>query len=409
MKSIQALREQRNALAKDAKNQLANKGDQKWTAEDKATFDALADQIDAIDDQIATTQKILDRVAEERFDDAVAGAPASVSGPNATAKAVHRALFDKLLRNGPTALTPAEHTQIRNTLSTGTGNQGGYTVQTDVAMELIEAIAGYRGIRDRASRIVTSTGNPLGYPTSDGTSEEGEIVAENVAAGAADPTFGTVPLNTFKFGSKVITVPIELLQDSNVDIIALVNKRVRDRIGRIQNKKFTIGSGSGEPYGLTVAASVGKTGTTGQTTSVIYDDLVDLQESIDYAYDEGGNLGWMMSQAIRKVIRKIKDTAGRPIWTPSYDAGIAGAKADQLLGADIQLNNHMPTPAANAVSIAFGDLSRYMVRDALEVTLFRFEDSAYLSKGQIGFLAWARSGGNLLDTGAVKTYKHSAT
>jgi hypothetical protein len=49
-------------------------------------------------------------------------------------------------------------------------------------------------------------------------------------------TFGTVPLNTFKFGSKKIAIPIELLQDTNVDILALVNKRIRDRIGRIANR-----------------------------------------------------------------------------------------------------------------------------------------------------------------------------
>lgn len=402
MISIQALRERRNQLAAQAKHQLAEKGDQKWTAEDKAAFDALADQIDALDDQIATTQKILDRTAEERFTDA------PQADPKLNDKVAGRALMDKLLRNGPTALTAEEHRQIRNTMSTGTGSQGGYTVQTDVAMEVIDAIAGYRGIRDKAQRLVTASGANLSYPSSDGTSEEGEIVAENTQANSADLAFGTVPVNTYKFGSKIITVPIELLQDTNVDIIALINQRVRDRIGRIQNKKFTIGSGTGEPYGLTVAASVGKTGTTGQTATVIYDDLVDLQESIDYAYDANG-LSWMMSQGIRKVVRKIKDTAGRPIWTPSYDAGIAGGKADQLLGNDVVLNNHMPAPAASAKSISFGDHGRYMVRDALEVTLFRFEDSTYLTKGQIGFLAWARSGGNLLDTGAVKTYQHSAT
>jgi hypothetical protein len=43
------------------------------------------------------------------------------------------------------------------------------------------------------------------------------------------------------------------------------------------------------------------------------------------------------------------------------------------------------------------------------VMLWRFDDSAFTSKGQIGYLAWARSGGNLLDTGSVKTYQHSAT
>lgn len=400
--SIQALREKRNDLAKQAKHQLAEKGDKKWTPEDKAAFDQIADQIDALDDQIATTQKILDRTAEERFVDA------PKADPKANAKIAGRALFDKLLRNGPTALTTDEHMQIRNTMSTGTGNQGGYTVQSEIAMELIDAVKGYRGVRELANRIVTASGAPLSYPTSDGTSEVGELVAENTQANAADPTFGTVPLNTFKFGSKIITVPIELLQDSNIDVIALINQRVRDRIGRSQNSYFTIGTGTGQPYGVTAAASVGKVGATGQTVTVTYDDLVDLEESIDYAY-ESGNLSWMMSQAIRKVIRKIKDTAGRPIWTPSYDAGIAGAKAEQLLGHDIGLNNDMPAPAANAKSISFGDHNRYMVRDALEVTLFRFEDSAYLSKGQIGFLAWARAGGNLLDTAAVKLYQHSAT
>jgi HK97 family phage major capsid protein len=70
-----------------------------------------------------------------------------------------------------------------------------------------------------------------------------------------------VPVNTFKFGSKIITVPIELLQDAQFDIAGMVMKRMRDRIGRIQNQKFTIGVGTTEPFGLSVQATVGKTGT----------------------------------------------------------------------------------------------------------------------------------------------------
>jgi HK97 family phage major capsid protein len=48
-----------------------------------------------------------------------------------------------------------------------------------------------------------------------------------------------VPVNTYKFGSKIITVPIELLQDAQFDVVAMVMKRMRDRLGRIQNTKFT--------------------------------------------------------------------------------------------------------------------------------------------------------------------------
>lgn len=65
--------------------------------------------------------------------------------------------------------------------------------------------------------------------------------------------------------------------------------------------------------------------------------------------------------------------------------------------------------AANALSIAFGDFSYYKIRDVMQVLLFRFTDSAYAKLGQVGFLAWMRAGGNLIDVTAVKTYKNSAT
>jgi HK97 family phage major capsid protein len=57
----------------------------------------------------------------------------------------------------------------------------------------------------------------------------------------------------------------------------------------------------------------------------------------------------------------------------------------------------------------FGDYSKYIVRDVMAANLFRFDDSAYVKLGQIGFLMWMRSGGNLTDTAAVKYYQNSAT
>ena len=399
--SIQALRERKTALAKEANHLLSENGAKVWSIEDKAKFDGIADQMEAVDKQIHTTQRLLDAQAEEQFKDVVADKPN---------KAVNQArlLLNKMLRDGPNAITMDEHKQIRNVLSTGTGSQGGFTVQTDVATEFVDNLKGYRGIRDVADNITTMEGRPLGYPTTDGTAETGEIVAENTTAAALDPVFGTVSLNTFKFGSKSIAVPIELLQDSSIDVVGLINKRMRDRIGRIQNTKFTIGSGTGEPNGLVTASTVGKVGIVGQTLTVIYDDLVDLIDSVDYAYGDQMT-GFMMSQSMRKVVRKIKDSTGRPIWTPNYDAGIAGAYNDELLGYKVTLNNDMPVPAANAKSLAFGAFKNYIIRDALEITLFRFEDSAFMLKGQIGFVGWARAGGNLLDTAAVRLYQNSAT
>jgi HK97 family phage major capsid protein len=197
--------------------------------------------------------------------------------------------------------------------------------------------------------------------------------------------------------------------DSEIDVEALVRARFAARIGRIQNSYFTTGSGSSEPKGVITAASTGKTGASGQTTTIIFEDLVDLIESIDQAYLDSGECKFMTSQTMRGTLRKLKDSEGRPLWLPGYDLGLSGGLSDMLMGHKVQINNSVAVPAASAKSLAFGDFSKYIIRDVMDVSLFRFTDSAYTKKGQVGFLAWARSGGNLVDTAAVKLYVHAAS
>jgi HK97 family phage major capsid protein len=402
--SIQALRERRQETSRLANHLLAEKGAQAWTKEDQAKFDEHVDEMNRLDSQISAHQKMLDDRAESTFKDA----PKKEKGaPELTDMQRGLEIF---LRRNPREMTQEEATLIRNTMSTTTTTQGGYTVQTDIARTFVDYLKDYGGMRRVADRIITAMGNPMSFPTTDGRAEVGELVAQNASAAALDASFGTVPLTTYKFGSKIIAVPIELLQDSQIDVTALVQKRMRDRIGRIQNQLFTsgLGDGSTQPFGLTTAASVGVTGATGTTTTITYDSLVGLIESVDYAYQAEGGFTWMTSQTLRGVIRKLKDTAGRPIFLPGYGA-IDQELGDTLLGFTLQINNDMPFPAANALSLSFGQHKKYLIRDALEVTLFRFDDSVYVSKGQVGFLAWARAGGNLLDAAAVSLYKHSAT
>jgi HK97 family phage major capsid protein len=203
-------------------------------------------------------------------------------------------------------------------------------------------------------------------------------------------------------------VPFELLQDSAIDVEAFVNARIVTRLGRIGNQMFTTGTGVSQPNGIVTAVNVGKTGLTGQTASVIWDDLVDLQHSVDPAYRENGK--FMMHDSTVKFIRKIKDANNRPLWVPNFNDGITKGMGGTLAGAEVVVNQQMPVMAANAKSILFGDFSYYKIRDVMAMNLFRFTDSVYASQGQVGFLAWMRSGGNWIDIGgAVKAYQNSAT
>jgi len=412
--SIQALREQIAAKNKEAKHLLAEKGDQVWSGEDQTKFDALMDDVERLQRQVSAHERLIEKDRDENFTD-VENFRSDKGGKNQTDAQRGMNIF---LRKSFQEMSAEELTLVRNTMSTTTGSQGGFTVQTQVAKELIDLLKSYGFMRRVASQITTEQGNPLSFPSSDGTAEVGEWVAQNTAAAAADPVFGTVALNVFKASSKVVAVPIELLQDSQIDIQAMVFKRLRDRIGRISNQGYTNGAGTADPMGLVTAASVGKTGQTGQTATIIYDDLVDMVDSLDAAYLDNppsdpqmasAAPGWMFSQALRRTIRKLKDTAGRPIWTPSYDEGASSKTPDLLLGYPVNINNDMPAPAVSAKSLAFGNFHKYLIRDAMDITMFRFDDSAYMKLGQVGFLAWARTGGNLLDANSVKLYQHSAS
>ncbi len=71
----------------------------------------------------------------------------------------------------------------------------------------------------------------------------------------------------------------------------------------------------------------------------------------------------------------------------------------------------MAPMGASARSLLFGDFKKYLIRDVMAVTLFRFADSKYLEKGQVAFLAWSRHDGNLIDASndAIKAFQHPAS
>lgn len=407
--SIQALRERLAASTNAAKNLLAEKGSQTWTKEDQAAFDNHADESERLTRQIEAHEKMIAQDREENFTDA-GEHNILANAKNGKPLTEAQKAMNVFLRKSFKDMTVEEAMSVRNTMSTTTGSQGGYSVQTSVASELIDIMKSFGFMRAVAAQITTEQGNPLSYPTTDGTSEVGEWIAQNTTATGADPTFGTVALNVFKASSKIVAVPIELLQDSQIDVQAMVFKRLAQRIGRIANIGYTTGGGTTDPNGLVTAASVGKTGTTGQTTTIIYDDLVDLIDSLDVAYlDPSQSPGFMVSQTMRRVLRKIKDTTGRPLWVDDNDKGISQGISSTLMGYPVYINNDLAAPAANAKSLAFGNFKNYLIRDAMDITMFRFDDSAYAKLGQVGFLAWARTGGNLLDVNSVKLYQHSAT
>ncbi len=410
--SIQALREQIAARAREIKALVEDKNTA-WGEEQESKYQAGIKEIDDLKAQIDRLERTQNLLGEEDQAGAVgdaAAARARAAGASPAQASQVKTVFATWMRQGDRALSAEDWQIIRNTMSTTTPSEGGYLVATEIARSVVDALKALAGMRSVATVLQTDNGQEINWPNSDGTAEEGEIVAQNASATDADVVFGSTPIPVYKYSSKVVAIPVELLQDAVIDLEAFVNQRCTARVGRITNKHFTTGTGTGQPKGVVVAAGAGKVGATGQTTSVVLDDLIDLEHSVDFAYRELGRCRWMMHDSTYKVVKKLKDTTGRPIFIPGYD-GLGGKAPDTILGYPITINNHMPVMAANAKSILFGDFSYYIIRDVLSATEYqRYSDSAYAKKGQVGFNLWMRSGGGWTDVGgAVKHYANSAT
>lgn len=406
MANLQQLREAHANKSKEVRDLMASVDAKNWGKEHQDKYDAAINELESLKAQVDNHMRMVEADIASAANEAVAEVAAK-HGRDSGSQAA--AIYSKWLRGGDKALSAEDWTVVRNTMSTTTGAEGGYTVQTDVATSIIDALKQYGGMRQAGTVITTGSGNPMNWPTSDGTAETGEQLDENASATDLDVSFGMIPLNTYKYSSKVVPVPIELLQDSAIDLEAFINARLTKRIARITNAKFTNGTGTNEPKGLITASTAGKAGATGQTASITFEDLVDLIHSVDPAYRLLGGCQFMLNDDTMRVIRRLKDTAGRPIFIPGND-GLGSPMPDSILGYSVITNQDVPVMAASAKSVLFGKLADYTIRDVVGAQMFRFTDSAYAKKGQVGFLMMSRHGGAFADVGgAVKYYQNSAT
>ncbi|MCZ0996360.1 phage major capsid protein [Streptomyces noursei] len=196
----------------------------------------------------------------------------------------------------------------------------------------------------------------------------------------------------------------QLLQDSAFGLETWLPRKLGERIGRAVAGYLVTGTGVKQPEGLTTQVTTGKTGANGQTTSIIFDDLVDLEHSIDPAY-RGPNCRWLMNDSLLKVIRKLKDGENRPLWVPVPVVGMAAT----INGYQYTVDNKMPVPAASAKSLVFGDFQAgYVVRQVQDVQTIRLNER-YAEKLQTGFFGYSRIDGMVDDQAALAAYAHSAS
>ena len=386
------------------------------TAESLARANTMLDESDAMLGRIGNIERadaLEAGLAEQRQNVTDRGGP-SVDRQVSDLDREKR-IMTALLRGDHKGLNDADRQEfvnrlqrVSNAAGTGTSPGGGYTIAPAFQKDLLQRMVAFGGMRQAAQTIETDTGVNLPWPTLDDTANMGSILAENSQVGNDnDLVFGQVSMGAWTYKSGLLLVSLQILQDSAFDFDKLVRNAMATRLARIQNLHFTTGTGVGQPQGVVTGAAQGVVGANGSTTSVTFDNCIDLIHSVDPAYRSGAK--FMAHDTTLQALRKLKDNTGRYLWQP-YDTGIAGAPpGDSIWGYPLVINQQMPVMAASAKSIVFGDFSNYMIRDVLGMQMMVLRER-YADFLQVGYIAFMRTDGRIISAAQpLKYYQNSAT
>lgn len=292
-------------------------------------------------------------------------------------------------------LLPVAPRELR-ALSGVTGSAGAFTKPEGFVNRIELALLQFGAVRSVAEVLRTADGNDMPWPMADDTGNKGVLIAENTAVTEQDVTFAQRVWRAYKYTSKLIRVPVELIEDTAIMLVQILGDMLGERIARITEEHFVKGDGSSKPFGLTARSNLGVTAAS--AIVIAADELIDLLHSLDPAYRS--NARWMMHDSTLKAVRKLKDSQNQYLWAP----GLAPGVPDTLLGYPVVIHQEMPIIATGNKSVLFGDFSRYKIRDVGTIRLRRLVER-YADTDQEGFVAFSRHDGDLLDAG-TRPVKH---
>jgi HK97 family phage major capsid protein len=300
-------------------------------------------------------------------------------------------------------------------LTKGTATAGAELIPTGFVRTLYEHLVANAGVRQTNATVYTTTsGENLLIPKTATHGGNATIIAEGVAGAESDPTFGQVSIGSFKY-FKIIDISRELLEDSAVDVVGYLGRAMGTAMGLGNGAHLVTGTGTGQPQGIANAPSgitgpVGTTLTFGLTTAGNgpADGLIDLYHNVVAGYRT--RAFWIMNDLTAAVIRKMK--TGSALFDYLWQPGMAAGTPDSMLGRPVVTDPTMAVPAANAVSVGFGDFSAYYaIRDVVGVRFERSDESKFATD-QVSFRGILRTDGKQVvngAAGAVKFFTHSAT
>ena len=356
-----------------------------------ADVKALGDEITRLEDQMEMDTKLAAATSAPVHADPKASPKKGAVAP--TAMAEYNAAFWNLMRGNNSM-------EVRDALSVGVNENGGYTVPDEFERHLLQALEENNIFRSIAHTIRTNSGTRTIPIATDGGSAS--WIEEGAAIQESDMSFSVETLSAFKLGC-MVKVSNELLNDSAFDIAAYIAQRFGVRFGNAEEDAFINGTGPSANPGVTPSQPTGiltsVTATAGNTTAdastVTFDNIYKLYYSLKSPYRR--KAAFLCNETLLLQLMLLKDGNGNYIWKPGLEVG----KPDTILGRPIHTSGYMPAITGtvaqdkNKKILLFGDFSYYWIADRQSRTLKRLNE-LYAVTDQVGFIGTQRVDGKLI-------------
>ena len=320
----------------------------------------------------------------------------------------HKRAFERYVRKG-------EAHELRGleakALSTQPDPDGGYLVPAETERMIdrivsevspIRAIAGIRQIGSSSYK----------KPFALGGLQTGWVGETEARPQTATPSLAEIEFPAMELYAMPAATPT-LLDDAAVNIDQWLAEEVQTAFAEQEGAAFVAGDGVKKPRGFLdyerVADSAwewGKLGFVATGNEGAFppsnpgDKLIDLIYAVKSGYR--ANARFVMNRSTQAAIRKFKDTDGNYLWQP----GLAAGQPPTLLNFPVTEAEDMPSIAADAPAIAFGDFRRgYLIVDRLGIRVLR---DPYSAKPYVLFYTTKRVGGGVQNFEAIKFLQFSA-
>jgi HK97 family phage major capsid protein len=159
-------------------------------------------------------------------------------------------------------------------------------------------------------------------------------------------------------------IPNTLLEDSTPAADRLVTNDIAKVLALAEDEAFLIGDGGTEPLGIYHLSEVNDVNVNAQLDGADgFDTLIDAQTAVENV--SGEYTSWLMNPTMKGIIRQLKDTNDRHIWS---QGDMTKGEPDSLLGVPVYYSRQIPgnmdydgDTLANRTFIVLADWSEFMI------------------------------------------------